>query len=80
MITAVILGFGGLRVMAGDMTVGMLVAFQSLMASFYAPVNNLMGLAGRLQEARADLDRLEDVLHYPIDPGFSTAGDSDLNS
>lgn len=74
MITAVILGFGGLRVMAGDMTVGMLVAFQSLMASFYAPVNNLMGLAGRLQEARADLDRLEDVLHYPIDTRFSTAG------
>jgi len=71
-ITAVILGFGGLRVMSGDMTVGMLVAFQSLMASFYAPVNNLMGLAGRLQEARADLDRLEDVLHYPIDPRFTS--------
>jgi NHLM bacteriocin system ABC transporter peptidase/ATP-binding protein len=71
-ITAVILGFGGLRVMSGDMTVGMLVAFQSLMASFYAPVNNLMGLAGRLQEARADLDQLEDVLHYPIDPRFTS--------
>jgi NHLM bacteriocin system ABC transporter peptidase/ATP-binding protein len=71
-ITAVILGFGGLRVMSGDMTVGMLVAFQSLMASFYAPVNNLMGLAGRLQEARADLDRLEDVLDYPIDPRFAS--------
>jgi ABC-type bacteriocin/lantibiotic exporter with double-glycine peptidase domain len=42
------------------------------MASFYAPVNNLMGLAGRLQEARADLDRLEDVLHYPIDPRFTS--------
>jgi NHLM bacteriocin system ABC transporter peptidase/ATP-binding protein len=74
MITAFILGFGGLRVMSGDMTVGMLVAFQSLMASFFAPVNNLMGLAGRLQEARADLDRLEDVLNYPIDPRFAVAG------
>jgi NHLM bacteriocin system ABC transporter peptidase/ATP-binding protein len=74
-ITAVILGFGGLRVMSGEMTVGMLVAFQSLMASFSAPVNNLMGLAGRLQEARADLDRLEDVLHYPIDPRFATGGE-----
>ncbi|MDB5758672.1 MAG: family bacteriocin export transporter peptidase/permease/ATPase subunit [Burkholderia sp.] len=72
--TAVILGFGGLRVMSGDMTVGMLVAFQSLMASFSAPVNNLMGLAGRLQEARADLDRLEDVLHYPVDPRFAAGG------
>ncbi len=72
-ITAVILGLGGLRVMSGDMTVGMLVAFQSLMASFYSPVNDLMSLSGRLQEARADLDRLEDVLHYPVDPRFSAA-------
>ena len=71
-ITAVILGLGGLRVMSGDMTVGMLVAFQSLMAAFFAPVSNLMGLTGRLQEARADLDRLEDVPQYPIDPRFST--------
>lgn len=70
-ITAVILGFGGLRVMSGEMTVGMLVAFQSLMASFFAPVSNLMGLAGRLQEARADLDRLDDVLNYPVDPRFT---------
>jgi NHLM bacteriocin system ABC transporter peptidase/ATP-binding protein len=70
-VTAFILGYGGMRVMSGDMTVGMLVAFQSLMASFSAPVNNLMGLAGRLQEARADLDRLEDVLNYPIDPRFA---------
>lgn len=70
-ITAFILGYGGMRVMAGDMTVGMLVAFQSLMASFSAPVNNLMGLAGRLQEARADLDRLEDVLNFPIDQRFT---------
>ena len=74
MTTAVILGFGGLRVMSGGMTVGMLVAFQSLMTSFSAPVNNLMGLAGRLQEARADLDRLEDVLHYPVDPRFFKSG------
>ena len=70
-ITAVILGIGGLRVMSGEMTVGMLVAFQSLMTSFSGPINNLMGLAGRLQEARADLDRLDDVLRYPLDARFA---------
>ena len=73
-ITTLILGIGGMRVMSGEMTVGMLVAFQSLMASFYAPVSNLMGLAGRLQEARADLDRLEDVMHYPVDVRFAAHG------
>ena len=72
-ITAVILGMGGLRVMSGEMTVGMLVAFQSLMSAFSGPINNLMGLAGRLQEARADLDRLDDVLRYPLDARFAPA-------
>ena len=69
--TVVILGLGGAKVMEGGMTVGMLVAFQSLMASFTQPVNSLMGLANSLQETTGDLARLDDVLHYPLEPQFS---------
>lgn len=65
-----ILGLGGAKVMAGEFTVGMLVAFQSLMSSFTQPVTNLMGLAGKLQEAQGDLARLDDVLHYPLAEQF----------
>ena len=66
--TAVILGVGGLRVMEGDLTLGMLVAFQTLMASFTAPISRLVDLGGTLQEVQGDLNRVEDVLRYRADP------------
>ena len=49
------------------MTVGMLVAFQSLMMSFLDPVEQLVGLGGSLQEIEGELSRLDDVLRYPAD-------------
>lgn len=71
LITVAILGLGGMQVMEGSMTVGMLVAFQSLMTSFTTPVGNLMGLAARYQEAKGDMTRLEDVTRYPLDECFT---------
>lgn len=67
--TVVVLGLGGLRVMDGVMTVGTLVAFQSLMAGFLEPINQLVGLGGTLQEVEGEMNRLDDVLRHPPDPG-----------
>jgi len=64
----VVLSVGALHVMSGVLTMGMLVAFQSLLASFLAPVNNLVRLAGALQEMEGTMNRLDDVERYPIDP------------
>lgn len=64
---ALILGLGSLRVMDGAMTMGTLVAFQSLVASFIAPANQLVGIAGKLQQAQGDVDRLDDVMKYRVD-------------
>jgi len=73
LITVAILGLGGVQVIDGVMTVGMLVAFQSLMTSFTTPVGNLMGLAGKYQEAKGDVARLDDVMRYPLDTCFTPA-------
>jgi NHLM bacteriocin system ABC transporter peptidase/ATP-binding protein len=68
---AVLLAVGGARVVDGHLTVGMLVAFQSLMSSLMGPVNQMVSLGARLQEAQADMKRLDDVLLHQSDPRFS---------
>lgn len=74
--TAAVLSIGGLRVMSGHLSIGMLIAFQSLMNSFLSPVKSLIDLGGKLQETEGDMNRLHDVLQYPEDGQFKndTAG------
>ncbi len=65
--TTAILALGALLILRGEMSMGLLVAFQSLMASFLDPVNQMVNLGGRLQEVEGDLNRLDDVLRYDPD-------------
>ena len=71
---AAILGLGSLRVMNGFLTMGMLIAFQSLMACFIDPVNKLVDLGSKTQEIEGDLARLDDTLQYRVDPQIGPAG------
>jgi ABC-type bacteriocin/lantibiotic exporter with double-glycine peptidase domain len=76
---AAVLALGGWRVMRGEMTMGTLVAFQSLTASFTAPISSLMGLGAELQTLQGDVNRLDDVLRYPTDPrATAEASEADL--
>lgn len=60
----VILVVGGFRVMDGVLTMGMLVAFQSLMSSFLQPFTQLVQLGSTLQETTSDIKRLDDAMRY----------------
>lgn len=66
--TAVILTLGSFRVIEGQLTLGLLVAFQTLMFSFLEPVNKLVDLGATLQEMEGGLKRLDDVLSNRQDP------------
>ena len=73
--SAVVLVGGALLVTEGQLTVGALVAFTTLMASFLLPISNLVALATQLQTARANLAQVQDVLDYDIDPHLAGIGD-----
>ena len=66
--SAFLLLIGGLRVMDGYISIGMLIAFQGMMQNFQTPVTNLVNLGGKLQELEGNIIRLDDVLDNPIDP------------
>ncbi len=74
LMTASILIAGGFEVMSGRMSIGMLVAFQSLATSFLQPVNNLVAMGASVQELEGHLSRLDDVLSSPAPEGTALEG------
>ncbi len=70
MSTIAVLVLGGIKVMSGDLTVGMLVAYQTLLTSFTRPLNSFVQFGATLQELQGDMNRLDDVLRYPQDPQY----------
>lgn len=68
--TVLVLMIGGLYVIDGVMTMGMLVAFGSLLSSFTAPVNSLVGFVQKIQTLKADMNRVDDIVSYGEDTKF----------
>jgi ABC-type bacteriocin/lantibiotic exporter with double-glycine peptidase domain len=68
LLAAGVLCIGGLLVMDGSLGVGSLVAFQSLLSSFSAPVAELVGFSWLVQHLQNIVRRLDDVMDEPVDP------------
>ena len=62
-----ILWHGAGLVMAGDLTVGQLMAFNAMVGNVTGPILGLIGLWPQVQEARVALDRLNDVYETPVE-------------
>jgi NHLM bacteriocin system ABC transporter peptidase/ATP-binding protein len=66
--TALLLWLGGQQILAGSLSIGLLIGMQGLITSMNRPVTNLTVLGSRLQETSADLARLRDVENYTTSP------------
>ncbi len=64
---------GGILVIRGRMTLGMLVAFNSLFDSFFEPVSSLAGFIQEIQKLKADINRVNDINNFGEDPRYSEA-------
>lgn len=67
-INVMVLMFGGILVVEGNLTAGQLIAYTSLLASFVMPVNSLVGFIQKIQTMKTDMGRVEDIQKYKEDP------------
>ncbi|MFY9131186.1 MAG: NHLP family bacteriocin export ABC transporter peptidase/permease/ATPase subunit [Saccharofermentanales bacterium] len=66
-----VLMIGGVLVIRGNLTAGMLIAFNTLLAAFIEPVNELVGFVQRIQQIKADMSRVDDILRHEEDEVFN---------
>ncbi|MHA6318300.1 type I secretion system permease/ATPase [Altererythrobacter sp. CAU 1778] len=66
--TVAILFFGAKAVIAGELTVGSLVAFNMLAGRVAQPILRLSQLWQDFQQVRISVDRLDDILNAPAEP------------
>lgn len=68
---ALTLYFGATAVIAGDLTVGQLVAFNMLSGRVTGPILRLAQLWNDFQQARISVERLGDILNTPTEPQYN---------
>ena len=65
-----ILGIGVTYVLQGNFTIGMVMAFQGFLSSFMSPASSLISAGQSIQEMTTQMERIEDVMSYPVDTVF----------
>ena len=71
LVNDIILVMGAYMVMKGQFTPGMVLAFAGLLTQFFAPAQSFVMAGQQLQEMRTEMERIDDVMSYPLDPVFT---------
>ena len=66
---AAVLAFGATQVMAGELTLGVLVGYYIVAVMFLAPIGRFVEFADERQALEADMQRLDDITEASQDPG-----------
>jgi len=69
---ALLLLAGGILVINGQLTLGTLLAFNSLFDSFFEPITSLVGFIQKIQQMKADLNRVGDIENYVQDARYDS--------
>lgn len=77
--TLVVLWCGALKVMHGQISIGQLVTFYTLMNYFLSPVESILNLQSQIQSAIVAADRLNDVLDLKPEETGSMPLDNTIN-
>lgn len=65
-----VLGYGMDLVLNGEMTLGMIMAFQGFLNAFTAPATSMVSAGQSLQEMLTQMERVDDVMNYENDAWF----------
>ena len=68
--SAIVLSLGAYLIVRRHITAGVFLAFQGMLTAFYNPLNLLLTAGQQIQEMRASMERIEDVMNYPEDAQF----------
>lgn len=76
--TVVMLIFGSMEVINGDMTPGMLMCFNGFLSAFSSPFDNIVSFVRSIQQVKNDMMRVDDIMNYKEENRYITVKDEDM--
>ncbi len=76
--TVIMLIFGSMEVIKGNMTPGMLLCFNGFLSAFSAPFDNIVSFVRSIQQVKNDMMRVDDIMNYKEETRYNTVKDEEM--